>query len=56
MKKLITAVFVSIVVILLGGFLLCFPQFAPFATTLIVVGGVCFAIFGALAFAVYDWF
>ncbi len=51
MKGLLIAVILSIVAILLGGFLLCFPQIIPFAITLIVMGGVGFLIFGALAIA-----
>lgn len=55
MKSLIIAVILSIVAILLGGFLLCFPQISPFAITLIAVGGLGFLIFGILAIAVkYD--
>lgn len=56
MKGLVTAVILSIVAMLLGGFLLCFPQFSPFAITLITVGGVCFVVFGAVAITAYDWF
>ena len=51
MKGLIVAIILSIVSILLGGFILCFPQFVPFAITLIVLGGVGFVTFGILAIA-----
>lgn len=51
MKSLIIAIILSIVVILLGGFILCFPQFVPFANTLIALGAVGFIIFGILAIA-----
>jgi polyferredoxin len=51
MKGLIIAVILSIVAILLGGFLLCFPQIIPFAITLIVLGGLGFISFGILAIA-----
>ena len=46
MKWLITCMILSIVSILLGGFVCCFPQFFPFAVTLISVGGICFISFG----------
>ena len=52
MKGLIIALILSVVFILLGGFVLCFPQFIPFAITLIILGGVGFVVFGILAIAV----
>ena len=48
MKGLIIALILSVVFILLGGFILCFPQLIPFAITLIVLGGVGFVV-GILA-------
>lgn len=51
MKGLIIAIILSVVAILLGGFIFCFPQFIPFAITLIVLGACGFAIFGILAIA-----
>ena len=51
MKGLIVAIILSIVAILLGGFILCFPQFVPFAITLIVLGSVGFIAFGILTIA-----
>lgn len=52
MKGLIIAIILSVVAILLGGFILCFPQFIPFAIILIALGGVGFVVFGILAVAV----
>ena len=51
MKGLVVAIILSTVAILLGGFILCFPQFVPFAITLIALGGVGFITFGILAIA-----
>ena len=51
MKGLIIALILSVVFILLGGFILCFPQFILFASTLIVLGGVGFVVFGILTIA-----
>lgn len=51
MKGLIIALILSVVFVLLGGFILCFPQFIPFAITLIVLGGIGFIAFGILAIA-----
>ncbi len=51
MKGLIIALILSVIFILLGGFILCFPHFIPFAITLIVLGGVDFVVFGILAIA-----
>ena len=52
MKGLIAAIILSIISILLGGFILCFPQFSPFAITLIILGSISFFVFGILAIAV----
>ena len=57
MKGLIIALILSGVFILLGGFILCFPKFMPFAITLIFLGGIGFVVFGILAIAAYcDYF
>jgi hypothetical protein len=39
----------SIIGILLGGFLLCFPQIAPFAIVLMVTSGIIFVCLGVVA-------
>ena len=49
MKKVIGGWIGSIVGFLFGGFLLCFPQFVPFAITLMVVSGVLFVCLGITA-------
>lgn len=51
MRGLIVAIILSVIAILLGGFIFCFPQFIPFAITLIVFGGISFIVFGILAIA-----
>lgn len=52
MKSLIVAIILSVIAILFGGFVFCFPQFIPFAITLITLGSVGFVVFGILAIAV----
>ena len=52
MKGLIIAIILSAIAILAGGFIGCFPQFIPFAITLISLGTVGFVTFGILAIAV----
>lgn len=49
MKGLIIAIILSVIAILVGGFIFCFPPFIPFAITLIVTGTVGFIVFGILA-------
>ena len=49
MKKVVGGWIGSIVGILLGGFLLCFPQIAPFAIVLIIISGILFVSLGVLA-------
>lgn len=51
MKGLIIAIILSVIAILVGGFICCFPQFIPFAITLITLGTVGFVVFGVLAIA-----
>ena len=48
-KKVIRGWIASIFGALLGGFLLCFPQFVPFAIVLIAVSGILFACLGVVA-------
>lgn len=48
MKKLVGGWIGSIFGFLLGGFLLCFPQTIPFATTLTIVSGLLFVALGVL--------
>ena len=52
MKGLIIALILSVISVILGGFILCFPQFIPFAITLLAAGIVGFVVFGILAIAV----
>lgn len=52
MKGLIIAIILSAIAILAGGFTFCFPQFIPFAITLINLGTVGFVSFGFVAIAV----
>ena len=52
MKGLIIALILSVIFILLGGFILCFPQWSPFAVTLMIFGTTGFTVFGILAIAV----
>ena len=42
MKNLIIAWLCTILGMLLGGFILCFPQFIPFGATLLAVSGILF--------------
>ena len=45
MKNLIIGWLCTIVGILLGGFILCFPQFVPFGATLLAVSAIlCIAL------------
>ena len=39
----------SIIGVLLGGFLLCFPQVVPFAIVLMVTSGIVFVCLGIVA-------
>ena len=48
MKVLIIAIILSVIAILAGGFIFCFPQFIPFAITLISLGTICFVSFGVV--------
>jgi hypothetical protein len=49
MKKIIIGWICSIVGILFGGFLLCFPQIIPFAIVLIATSGILFVSLGVVA-------
>ena len=49
MKKIIIGWICSIFGILLGGFLLCFPQILPFAIVLTATSGILFISLGVAA-------
>ena len=54
LNKVIAGWIISILGVLLGGFLLCLPQIIPFAVVLIVISGILFVFLGILALTVWS--